>query len=94
VPDALFAEPRLAELYDLLEADRSDLEVYAALVDELGARRILDVGCGTGSLACLLARRGAGVPDRRRRAGFAVLEIRDAPDRPGLELVFVARRDG
>jgi hypothetical protein len=25
------------------------------------------------------------------QAGFVVLEVRDAPDRPGLELVFVAR---
>jgi hypothetical protein len=27
------------------------------------------------------------------RAGFTVDEIRDAPDRPGRELVFIARRD-
>ncbi|HMH94776.1 MAG TPA: SAM-dependent methyltransferase, partial [Streptosporangiaceae bacterium] len=27
-----------------------------------------------------------------RAAGFTVAEVRDAPDRPGLELVFVARR--
>jgi hypothetical protein len=25
--------------------------------------------------------------------GFSVVEVRDAPDRPGLENVFVARRD-
>ena len=25
--------------------------------------------------------------------GFAVVEVRDAPDRPGRELVFVARRE-
>ena len=28
------------------------------------------------------------------QARFVVLEVRDAPDRPGLEFVFVARRDG
>jgi hypothetical protein len=28
-----------------------------------------------------------------REAGFAVEDVRDAPDRPGRELVFIARRD-
>ncbi len=27
-----------------------------------------------------------------RTAGFAVREVRDAPDRPGRQLVFIARR--
>jgi SAM-dependent methyltransferase len=61
LPDAHFAEPRLAALYDLLEDGRPDLEVYAAIADELGAESVLDIGCGTGSLACLLARRGKRV---------------------------------
>src|SRR5215510_7867045 len=52
---------RLAEIYDRLDADRSDLAAYAAIVDELGARRILDVGCGTGTFACLLAAAGLDV---------------------------------
>jgi 2-polyprenyl-3-methyl-5-hydroxy-6-metoxy-1,4-benzoquinol methylase len=58
VVDAIFGERRLADIYDALDADRSDLDVYADLVDELGARTVLDVGCGTGSFACMLARRG------------------------------------
>jgi len=58
VPDALFAEPRLARIYDLWEGDRVDLPHYLAIAAELGARSVLDVGCGTGNWACMLAERG------------------------------------
>ena len=59
--DALFGVPRLAAVYDVLEAGRGDLEHYAAMVAEFGARQVLDVGCGTGELACLLARQDVEV---------------------------------
>jgi len=59
--DAAFATPRLAEVYDLLDGERSDLEVYAAIVEELGAESVLDVGCGTGAFCCVLAARGVRV---------------------------------
>jgi SAM-dependent methyltransferase len=60
-PDAIFAVPRLAEIYDLGEGERGDLEPYLAMAAEFGARTVLDVGCGTGTFACLLAERGMEV---------------------------------
>jgi SAM-dependent methyltransferase len=59
--DTHYTEPRLAALYDPLDPDRSDLEVYAAMAAEFGARSVLDIGCGTGAFACLLASRGLSV---------------------------------
>jgi SAM-dependent methyltransferase len=56
--DALFAVPRLADIYDALEPDRSDLDAYLAMVEEFRVSSVLDVGCGTGTLACLLAQGG------------------------------------
>jgi SAM-dependent methyltransferase len=59
--DDIFEHPRLVAIYDALDPDRSDLDVYAAIADELGAGRVLDVGCGTGTFALLLAHRGLEV---------------------------------
>jgi SAM-dependent methyltransferase len=61
VPDPLFAHPRLAAIYDFVDDDRSDLDVYVDLVREFGATSVLDIGCGTGTLACQLARFGKDV---------------------------------
>ena len=62
MPDALFVEPRLAEIYDLLEGpDRVDLEPYLAMADEFKTKSVIDLGCGTGILACRLAALGKDV---------------------------------
>jgi SAM-dependent methyltransferase len=61
VPDAIFAHPRLAHVYDAFDGPRPDLAAYLGIADELGARHVLDLGCGTGCLAVLLAQSGRTV---------------------------------
>lgn len=83
VVDPIFAEPRLAEVYDPLDPDRSDLDAYTGMVEEFGVRSVLDIGCGTGTFACLLARRGLAVTALDPAGGS--LEVARA--KPGAELV-------
>lgn len=59
--DLVFENRRLAEIYDPLDADRRDLDAYMAMADEFSARSVLDIGCGTGTFACLLAETGREV---------------------------------
>jgi SAM-dependent methyltransferase len=80
--DLIFEHPRLAAIYDALDPDRSDLLVYAALVEELGSRSVLDVGCGTGTLALLLADRGVAVTGLDpAAASLAVARCKPGADR-------------
>lgn len=60
-PDALYADPLLAACYDTFDGERDDLDHYETILEELGARTVIDVGCGTGALAVRLARRGLEV---------------------------------
>lgn len=73
----MYEDPRLAALYDPLERDRPDLAVYATIVDELGARAVLDVGCGT---------------ERSHASSLSAGWMSSASTPPGRALVFIARR--
>ncbi|MGH2820200.1 MAG: class I SAM-dependent methyltransferase [Actinomycetota bacterium] len=83
MPDDIFEHPRLVAIYDALDPDRSDLEVYINIAEELGAHSVLDVGCGTGTFALLLADRGLEVIGVDPAAGS--LEV--AQSKPGAERV-------
>jgi SAM-dependent methyltransferase len=61
VTGVLFADRRLAEIYDALHRDRSDLDPYLARVAELSPTSVLDLGCGTGTFALQLAALGKEV---------------------------------
>jgi ubiquinone/menaquinone biosynthesis C-methylase UbiE len=61
MPDPIFEEPRLAAIYDPLGGDRRDLDAYVALARELHTHSVLDIGCGTGTLACRLVESGMQV---------------------------------
>lgn len=80
--DNLFEHPRLIAVYDALDPDRIDLDPYVDAVDRLGARRVLDVGCGTGVFALLLADRGLEVTGLDPAAGsHSVAQDKHGADR-------------
>jgi SAM-dependent methyltransferase len=56
--DAQYTDPRLVALYDALNPFAADTRFYIDLAARTEASRIVDIGCGTGLLACELARRG------------------------------------
>lgn len=83
MPDQIFEHPRLVAIYDALEGDRDDLDVYVSAAETSYARRVLDIGCGTGSLALRLAAQGLAVTALDPAAGS--LDV--ARRKPGAEQV-------
>jgi SAM-dependent methyltransferase len=59
--DPIFSNTRLAAIYDVLDGARNDLDFYEAIVEEVGAKSVLDLGCGTGTFACRLVRKSLTV---------------------------------
>lgn len=53
--DRHYTDPRLVALYDRDNPRGADTDFYLRLAADLGARRILDLGCGTGLLTRELA---------------------------------------
>jgi SAM-dependent methyltransferase len=81
--DDHYTDPRLAALYDLENSGREDIDFSLALAEEVGARDVVDLGCGTGVLAVDLAARGhfvTGIDPADAMLGVA-------RDRPGGERV-------
>ncbi len=81
--DRQYTDPRLVAIYDAENSGRQDIDFYLTLAAELSAEVIVDLGCGTGVLACDLASTGAGVTGVDPAA--AMLDV--ARRRTGAELV-------
>lgn len=80
VPDPIYAHPRLALAYDTFDGPRDDLAAYLAIADELAARRIVDLGCGTGCLALLLAADRQVIAVDPARASLDVAQAKPGAD--------------
>ena len=70
-------------LYDIFDGPRDDLAPYADIVADLSATSVLDLGCGTGSFALLLAEYGVDVTG----VDPAGVSLDVARDKPGAERV-------
>lgn len=90
--DQHYVDPRLVDLYDIENPRSADTDFYVRLAAELDARRIIDLGCGTGLLTRELAvdgRQVAGVDPApamlavaRRKPGAERVKATPAPWAP------------
>jgi SAM-dependent methyltransferase len=75
VTDDPYGDVQLVDLYDLDNPDGDDHVYYRALADEIDARSIIDLGCGTGLLTRSLATPGRtviGVDPSRTMLDYAI----------------------
>lgn len=79
--DAEFNDPRLVAVYDAECPWSRDDDYFVEVVRESGARRVLDLGCGTGRLALGLAERGYEVTG----VDPAIASLEAARAKPGAE---------
>jgi 2-polyprenyl-3-methyl-5-hydroxy-6-metoxy-1,4-benzoquinol methylase len=77
-----YSDPRLAAVYDALNPPGADSDFYTELASKT-KKSILDMGCGTGYLACDLAALGHSVT--AADPSKAMLDV--ARGRPGADLV-------
>ncbi|MGZ4783668.1 MAG: class I SAM-dependent methyltransferase [Oryzihumus sp.] len=68
--DELYADPRLVAVYDAWNGGRWDVEHYLSLARTHEATRIVDVGCGTGTLAIELTKQAGHVTGLDPAAGM------------------------
>ena len=79
---------RLAQLYDVFDGGRTDLLLYLTMARQLGARSVLDLGCGTGVFALLASANGLHVIG----VDPAEASLNVARARPGAERAHLALR--
>lgn len=78
-----YDDPRLALLYDVDNPSGPDHDFFREFADQLGASRVVDLGCGTGLLTVTLAKEGRTVTG----IDPAPVMLERAATRPGGEAV-------